>query len=144
MEELYAELLLWYIGFHSSDRYNALLDEQFLKDSENKLYFDLEGYSSSLLDSVGRFKRYWEYESSEFDQNLFGKRLFASLRLAYDTNQFEISDFGSHCCKLWHMLPNSIVEIEPFHTLIYADDPLSWGDDTQTRELYEKIFSYYT
>ena len=143
MEELYAELLLWYNGFHSPEQYNALLDEKFLNDSGNELYLDLEGCSSSLLDSMGRFKRYWDYECPKFDLDLFGKRLFASLKLTYDMNRFELSDFGNRCCKLWHMLPNSIVEIEPFHTLIYADEPLSWGDEAQTRELYENTFTYY-
>ena len=143
MEELYAELLLWYIGFHSSERYNALLDEKFLSDSENELYLELEEYSADILNSMGRFKRYWDYECSEFDRDLFGKQLFAGLKYTYDTNRFEISDFGNRCCKLWHMLPGSIIETEPFHTLIYADDPLSWGDEVQTRELYESAFAYY-
>ena len=143
MEELYAELLLWYIGFHSSEKYNALLDEKFLGDSENELYLELERYSSNLLNSMGRFKRYWDHESSEFSPDLFGKRLFASLKLAYDTNQFKISDFGNRCCKLWHLLPGNIDREEPFHTLIYADDPLSWGDEAQTRELYERAFNHY-
>ena len=144
MEELYAELLLWYIGFHTSDRYHSLLDKKFLQDSENEIYLELEECSYSLLDSMGRFKRYWDYECSEFDKDAFGKKLFKSLKLAYDANDFEISEFGNRCCKLWHMLPNSIDQIEPFHTLIYADDPLSWGDVKQTRELYERAFSYYT
>lgn len=143
MEELYAELLLWYIGFHSLERYNALLDEKFLIDSENELYLELEKYSSDVLNSMGRFKRHWDYECSEFDRDLFGKQLFGGLKLAYDAKRFEMSDFGNRCCKLWHMLPGSIVETEPFHTLIYADDPLSWGDEAQTRELYEKAFAYH-
>ena len=143
MEELYAELLLWYVGFHTSDRYCALLDEKFLKDSENELYLDLEGCSSNLLDSMGRFKRYWDYECSELDKDAFGKQLFKSLKDSYDANIFELSDFGNRCCKLWHMLPSDIVQVEPFHTLIYADDPLSWGDEAQMRELYEIAFSYY-
>ena len=82
MEELYAELLLWYIGFHSSDRYNYLLDKKFLNDSKNEILLDLEGYSSTLLDSMGRFKRYWDYECSEFDKDAFGKQLFKSLKVS--------------------------------------------------------------
>ena len=143
MEELYAELLLWHVGFHSSDRYCALLDEKFLNDSANEIYFDLEETSSNLLDSMGRFERYWSYECSQFDKDAFGKQLFKSLKAAYDANRFEISEFGNCCCKLWRMLPNSIAQTEPFHTLIYADEPLSWGDETQTRKLYENAFSYY-
>ncbi len=143
MEVLFAELLLWYVGFHSSERYNALLDEQFLSDSENGLYLELEGYATNLLDSMGRFKRYWDYECSEFNRDLFGKQLFEGLKFSYDRNCYELSVFGNRCCKLWHMLPDSIKQIEPFHSLIYADEPLSWGDEMQTRELYEKAFQYY-
>ena len=127
MEELYAELLLWYIGFHTSDRYRSLLDEKFLQDSENEIYLELEECSSSLLDSMGRFKRYWDYECSEIDKGVFGQELFKSLKVAYDTNNFEIAEFGKRCYMLWNMLPNSIDQIEPFHILSYADDPLSWG-----------------
>ena len=143
MEELYAELLLWYIGFHTSDRYRSILDEKFLNDSENDIYLDLEECSAILLDSMGRFKRYWDYECHEFNKDVFGTQLFKSLKVTYDENLFDISEFGKRCYKLWNMFPNSIDQIEPFHILSYADDPLSWGDEAQTRELYEKAFSYY-
>ena len=143
MEELYAELLLWYIGLQTSDKYNTLLDEKFLKNIENEVYLELEGCSSHLLNSMGRFKRYWDYECSEFNCDLFGKQLFEGLKLIYEMNCLEISEYGKRCYKLWQMLPDSINQIEPFHTLLYADDPLSWGDETQTRELYERAFSYY-
>ncbi len=144
MEELYAELLLWYIGFYASDRYEALLDEKFLNDSENELYLALERCSSNLLNSMERFKRYWEYEAPAFDHDLFGRRLFASLKLVYDLNCFVLSDFAKRCCKLWHILPSAVIESEPFHTLIYADEPLSWGNEAQVRELYDRAFRYYT
>lgn len=143
MEELYAELLLWYRGFHSSDRYNAMLDAKFLSDSENGMYLDLEESSSDLLGSMGRFTRYWDYECADFHPDLFGKQLFSGLKAAYDTNSIELSDFGDRCYKLWRMLPDSIREMVPFQILRYADEPLSWGDDAQTRQLYETAFSFY-
>ena len=144
MEELYAELLLWYAGFHSSERYDALLDEKFLNNPENKLYLELEECSSNLLDSIGRFSRYWDDAHSEFDKDTFGKRLFSGLKATYNANNFEILKFGNRCYKLWQMLPDNFYQTEPFHTLSYADDPLlSWGDEAQTRELYERAFSYY-
>lgn len=31
----------------------------------------------------------------------------------------------------------------PFYILSYADDPLSWGDEKQARELYENAIGYY-
>lgn len=143
MEELYAELLLWYIGFHSSDAYNALLDFKFLKNTGNDIYLELESCSSDLLDSMGRFSKYWEYECIDFNPGLFGKRLFSGLKTAYNTNTVEISDFGDRCFKLWRMLLDCISKIEPFQILSYADEPLSWGDEAQTRQLYENAFTFY-
>lgn len=143
MEELYAELLLWYVGVHSSDRYNVLLDAKFLKDSKNELYLELEGYSSDLLSSMGRFTRYWDYECDDFHPDLFGKQLFSGLKALYDTNTIEISDFGDRCRKLWRVLPDAICETAPFQALSYADEPLSWGDEVQTRQLYENAFAFY-
>lgn len=143
MEELYAELLLWYVGFHPSDRYNVLLDAKFLSDSENEMYLDLEESSSDLLSSMGRFTRYWDYECNDFHPDLFGKQLFSGLKAVYDTNTIEISDFGDRCKKLWRVLPDSICETAPFQTLSYADEPLSWGDESQTRLLYENTFAFY-
>jgi hypothetical protein len=35
------------------------------------------------------------------------------------------------------------LQMEPFWTLSYADDPLSWGEERQTHEIYEKMFGYY-
>lgn len=143
MEQLYAELLLWYIGFHSSDKYNALLDAKFLREPQNEVYLDLETHSSDLLSSMGRFTRYWEYECEDFHSDLFGKQLFSGLKAIYDTNAIEISDFGNRCEKLWCVLPDSIRETEPFDTLGYAKEPLSWGDAAQTRQLYENAFAFY-
>ena len=143
MEELYAELLLWFEGFFSGERYHSLLDEKFLEEPENDLYLELEECSTKLLDTLGRFKRYWDYEYSDFDRELFGRKLFSGLQHAYDTDIFEIADFGNRCCQLWHQLPSGIDDLEPFHTLIYGDDPLSWGDEEQTRMLYEKAFAFY-
>ena len=144
MEELYAELLLLYIGFHTADRYTTLLDKEYLRGSHNELCFDLECHSSDLFSCLGRFTKYWDHECTDFNCDLFGARLFAGLKDAYEAHLFEISDFGKRCYKLWHMLPCSIGQIEPFHTLSYADDPLSWADEAQTRALYERAFSYYT
>lgn len=45
--------------------------------------------------------------------------------------------------SLWENLPGNIQDIEPFWTLSYADDSLSWGDEEQTRNIYEHILNYY-
>lgn len=35
------------------------------------------------------------------------------------------------------------MQIEPFHTLSYDDNPLSWGDEEQTRKIYEDFFDFH-
>lgn len=143
MEELYAELLLWGAGFDSGERYNVLLDIKFMGEPDNDILLELECLSSNLLDGLGRFMRYWEYECSQFSSDLFGARLFSGLKEIYDANTFKISDFGTQCYKLWQMLPRSVNQLDPFFALCYADDPLSWGDEKQTRDIYESAFSFY-
>lgn len=32
---------------------------------------------------------------------------------------------------------------EPFFTLSYVDEPLSWGDEEQIRNICEHMFNYY-
>lgn len=44
---------------------------------------------------------------------------------------------------LWESLPGCVQDEEPFSILTYADEPLSWGDEQQSREIYEKVFGYY-
>jgi hypothetical protein len=147
MEALYAEALLWLHGFHTSERYCTLLDEYFLRSTadaiEKDIYFQLEECSSSVLDTVGRLTRYLTHESAHFDVDAFGKRLFSSLKVSYDADSLNMEVFGKRCCVLWHALPVGICMKEPFHVLIYGDEPLSWGDEEQARMLYEKAFSFY-
>ncbi len=147
MEELYAEALLWFYGFHTNERYRAVLDEYFLRSTadiiEKDICFQLEECSSNVLDTMGRLTRYREYEGSHFDADVFGKRLFSSLKASYDADILDIEVFGKRCYALWHALPWEICEREPFHILSYADEPLSWGDEEQARMLYEKAFAFY-
>ena len=45
--------------------------------------------------------------------------------------------------SLWESLPGNLQNMEPFWSLCYADEPLTWGDEAQTRSLYETMLSYY-
>ena len=141
MEKLYAELLLWYVGFHSSEQYNDLLNEYFLQDRENEVLLELEWCSSDLLDSLGRFTRYWEHECLTFDCDSFGVQLFGGLKAAYEKT--ELTEFARLGFALYRALPEEIAQTEPFYTLCYADEPLCWGDVEQTRMLYETAFAVY-
>lgn len=143
MERLYAEFLLWKHGFHSGERYEKLLNELFLIDSDNDFLLELEECSTNALKTSQALTRGWNAALSQLDVSTFGKHLFSSLRLAYCSNGVDIEEFGKRCYLLWDDLPSSINKTEPFWTLSYADDPLSWGDEAQTRSLYEKAFAFY-
>ena len=72
----------------------------------------------------------------------FGMILMDRLKTVYE-NCSDIKYFGSRMFSLWKSLPGNIQDIEPFWTLSYADDPLSWGDEEQTRNIYEYMLDYY-
>ena len=72
---------------------------------------------------------------------MFGKLFLDELKVIYI--EMEIHSFAGKAYAAWNLIPKNIDQIEPFWTLSYADDPLSWGDEKQTREIYEKMFSYY-
>ena len=143
MEALYAEFLLWFHGFNPGDKYEALLNECFLNNPNNSILLELEERSNSMLDTHGRFTRYWTYEQPTLNPEILGKRLFSGLKCVYDSNTFSIEEFSRRCFLLWDNLPSAIDQTEPFWTLDYAGDCLSWGDETQTRNLFEKAFSFY-
>ena len=129
MEELYAEFLLGLHGFNSEERYEALLNETFLNDPNNSFLLELEACSHDFRSTKGCFMRYWGDSCAGIN--------------ADNANAFSIADFGKHCTLLWQDIPSELAQTEPFWTLCYADDALSWGDEVQTRTLYEKAFSFY-
>ena len=66
----------------------------------------------------------------------------SKLQAVYE-NCSDIKYFAGRMYNLWESLPGNIQNKEPFWTLCYADDPLSWGDEEQTRSIYEYMLSYY-
>lgn len=143
MELLYAYAFLWMYDLGSQYQYNAFLDKAFLAASDNDVLLELEECSENAKSSFARIKQYFEYESSNFDTAVFGKALFSGLEAAYKETACSISEFGNRCYKIWTMLPDGIQRQEPFHTLLYADDCLSYGDEQQTKKLYERAFVFY-
>ena len=65
-----------------------------------------------------------------------------SLRQIYENIRLEI--FAKKMYSLWNKLPGFVDKEEPFFILCYADDCLSYGDEYQCRQLYEKAMNYYT
>lgn len=72
----------------------------------------------------------------------FGRTLMSLLTTIYES--MDISVFAKRMYELWQRLPESICHNEPFLTLNYGGDPLlGYGDERQTRQLYEKMLGYY-
>ena len=140
MERLFAIALLCLEGFEVWDNYESELDNLFMEysDSDELLYLEsLSDKKDIILHTVALMN------STQIDIKSFGVVLMAYLFHEYQKDKTEINSFANKTRKLWYDLPSEIEFIEPFHILSYADDPLSWGDERQCRELYEKAFNYY-
>ncbi len=143
MERLICKSLLWKIGLTTSEDYNKTLDKMFLANSNNDMLLELESCSSNCETTFDVLQRYWKYECNDFSVDTFGKCLLEDLKTTYFSNIFSIENYAKMCYSLWQHLPSELNTIEPFHTLSYADDPLSWNDEEQTRKLYEELFEFY-
>ena len=101
------------------------------------LYLEWE---TDIKKAVIYIRTHIDYNS--LDYNRFGKILMGKLKAVYE-NCSDIKYFASRMFGLWENLPGNIQDIEPFWILSYADDPLSWGDEEQTRDIYEYMLDYY-
>ncbi len=138
MEELYVYALLYVIGYECWDDYSNELHELFLNNPDNEVLLMLEEQGDSKDAMLHLFS---EMGKCELDEKAFGSLLMDKISELYQT--MEITEFGRKMYKLWGYLPAIIMKNEPFYTLSYADDCLSWGDEKQCRELYEKAMGYY-
>jgi len=138
MEELIVYAVLCSVGYERYDEYREKLDQLFLQKPQDEVLLDLEGrsYKDAMLHLV-----YW-FNEIQLDIVQFGKKLMNKLREIY-VAESNLEDFGKRAYRLWQYLPDELSKEEPFHILSYADDPLSWGDEKQCRELYEKALYYY-
>ena len=139
MEELLVYAILLYEKLVTENEYNKRLDELFLNSPENNdlLYLECE---TDIKKAVVYIRTRIDYNG--LDYNRFGKILMSKLKPVYE-NYSDIKDFASRMFSLWESLPGNIQNIEPFWTLSYADEPLSWGDEEQTRGIYEHMLDYY-
>lgn len=141
VERLLSYAILLICGLSSLDKYNEYLDGIFLQYPDNDLLLELECCSSDAKTTVATIQKYSAEFENELDYDIFGASLFRELKLAYE--EMDIKNFAKIAYLIWGLLPNCIEQVEPFWTLCYADDPLSWGDERQTRELYENMLNYY-
>lgn len=142
-EELLTLAILSEVGLIDSSCYLEKLDSYFLNAPKNTtllelefLYKDINGAIYTLLPLK---------LTNQIDYHHFGKILFQEIEKIYLNNNFTINDFGQKMYLIWNLfIPHPLSEEEPFWTLSYADECLSYGDEKQTRELYEKAFQYYS
>ncbi|NBI92513.1 hypothetical protein D3Z45_18555 [Lachnospiraceae bacterium] len=137
MEKLFVYALLYSEGFDVWASYADTLDMLFIENLENEEYLSLEMMrpKEAVLHSISVMYR------SELDSEYFGKILMKSLQQIYKNISIEV--FAKKMYSLWKKLPQHICKEEPFFTLSYADDCLSYGDEYQCRQLYEKAMYYY-
>ncbi len=137
MEELFVYALLCSEGVDMWGMYSQALDRLFIENPGNEDYLSLEEMTpkEAVLHSIAVMRR------TEFNSEYFGKILMKSLQQVYENTALEV--FARNMYSLWGKLPEIICEEEPFFTLSYADDCLSYGDEHQCRQLYENAMHYY-
>ena len=143
MERLLCKALLWKAGLITCEAYNETLNELFLKNTEDDLLLELESYTLDSDTSYNVLHRYWEYECKDFSADVFGKYLLDELKAVYQSNAFPLKVYGKKCFRVWRCLPDELQMKEPFHILSYADDPLSWGDESASKKIFEELFGFY-
>lgn len=139
MEELLVYALLLYEGLAVENEYSERLDELFLDNPENEDLLHLE-WETDIKKAIIYVRTHIEYKN--LDLEWFGRTLMNKLKVVYE-NCSDIKFFASRMYSLWKNLPRNIQNIEPFWTLCYADDPLSWGDEEQARNIYEYMLNYH-
>ena len=139
MEELLVYIILLYEKLVTEDEYNKRLDELFLNIPENDDLLYLE-WETDIKKAIIYVRTHIDYNHLDTEQ--FGRILMSRLKAVY-VNCPDIKRFEGRMYSLWESLPGNIQNIEPFWTLSYADDPLSWGDEEQTRNIYEHMLNYY-
>lgn len=142
IEKLVALCYLWVFGLDDKDDYYTELDRLFMANPEDDLLLELEGLGDDRAAAWARL----EWVESLLNVDLFGKELFAALEKVYNENRFSLAEFGRRCYEMYFGLPYKPYQyehIEPFLTLTYATDPLSYGDEGHSRDLFEDAFNYY-
>ena len=65
------------------------------------------------------------------------------LKSVYNLNFIPIAEFGRRCNQLSDCLPQELIHVDPYVTLICAADYTAIGYEEAARELYEKAFAFY-
>ena len=133
--------ILIYTRVVPETEYKENLHAYFLKDPNNSLLLELEWRTSDIQYSINVIIDY--ARKNDVDYDTFGGFLISKLEEIYYQDDMDIKYFGSKMYLVWSELPSEIQNKEPFRILCYADDPLSWEDENQSREIYQRMFYYY-
>lgn len=137
-EKLFAYALLIDEGYDMWVQYSDTLDTLFLNQPNNEEYLKLESITN-VRETVQYLINKMNYEN--FDIIIFGSELMSLIQPIYMNS--DIHSFGRHMYSVWGKLPRSIQNIEPFTKLCFADDPLSYGNIEQSKQMYEEILRFY-
>ena len=138
MEELLVCALLLSVGFDIENKLAETIDKLFENSPSNELYLELEWKSDA--------KERMEYIFSNIGFNDINEEKFGNILMKNLNEFFENTDihiWADRITDIWHRLPTDIAHKEPFFKMIYADDPLSWGDEEQTIWLYREMLDHY-
>ena len=127
----------------SVEEYKEILNKEFIQNTDNELLLEREWNISDMRESILLVRNYCTEHREIFDDTVFGKFLFKKLKAVFEQENPDIRYFGGVMYRLWETLPPWLQDREAFYSLSYADDPLSWGDEEQTRKLYEEAFKFY-
>jgi hypothetical protein len=139
VEKLLSFAILLNYELISHERYIEYLNEIFLHYPDNDFLLELQWCSSDTKKTIDIILEYTK--NIKINYNEFGKFLLVNLEAAY--SEMDLCQFCAKSYQVWSMLPNIVANEQPFWTLSYADEPLSWGDEKQTRKLYEGMFKHY-
>lgn len=139
MEELLAYAYLLGMDLISEEQYEEKLNDLFLQNPTDEDLLELEFLNRNRKETIVYIRTHLNYNSMDCDK--FGRVLFGLLKPIYAS--MDIRRFGDAMYSLWEELPGNLQDIQPFLALCYADDPLSWGDEKQSREIYEEMLEYY-
>lgn len=139
MEELLVFAFLLQEELAAEEEYHNKLDELFLASPEDEDLLYLE-WETDVKKAVIYIQTHVVDRALDYER--FGRVFINKLRVCYE-KCCDIKQFADRMYRLWKALPGTIQKQEPFIVLCYADDPLSWGDEEQTRKLYEDLLDYY-
>ena len=138
MEKLPVTAILFFHGLADENTYSSQLNECFLSDPSNDDYLYLE-WENDIGKAVAYLRTH--INPASFDRQKFGKFFLRKLQESYEHSP-DIKVFAARMYGLWKSLPENLQNIEPFFALCYVDEPLEYGDEKQTRSIFEQIFRH--